>query len=344
VIRGWKAGEAASGARDPELKETRRRAWLRDKGATSVTKILVTGGTGFVGAALVESLLDDGHEVSVLGRDAGRVRVRFGSRARAIVWGAPSDPEFVQSLAGHDVVFNLAGEQAVGRRYTTGSKQRIRDSRVKVTRGLVDALGATAMPPQVLISASAVGYYGAATGEVRFVESHAQGAGFLAELCHEWEAAALRAEASGIRVVLTRLGVVLGPGGGAFESMARPFLLGMGGKLGDGRQPFSFISLEDCIRALRFCMEHNEVRGPVNVTAPVPTDGAGVARALGRALDKPNWLPVPALALRALFGEGAESLLSGQSVVPAVLLERGFRFNQPTIDLAVAAASIRARV
>ncbi|MGC4069984.1 MAG: TIGR01777 family oxidoreductase [Polyangiaceae bacterium] len=309
-----------------------------------MTKVLVTGGTGFVGAALVESLLDDGNEVSVLGRDAGRIRVRFGSRARAIVWSTATDAEFAQSLAGHEVVFNLAGEQAVGRRYTAGSKQRIRDSRVKATRVLVDALGATVAPPWVLISASAVGYYGAATGEICFDETRAQGTGFLAELCHEWEAAALRAEALGTRVVLARLGVVLGPGGGAFESMARPFLMGMGGRLGDGRQPFSFISLEDCVRALRFCSAHLEVRGPVNVTAPVPTDGAGVARALGSALDKPNWLPVPSLALRALFGEGAESLLTGQSVVPSVLLDCGFEFNHPTIDLAVAAASVRARV
>jgi uncharacterized protein (TIGR01777 family) len=284
----------------------------------------------------------DGHDVSVLGRDAGRVRVRFGSRAHAIVWSTATDAEFVRQLSGYDVVYNLAGEQAVGRRYSADSKQRIRDSRVKVTRLLVDALEATDVRPRVLISASAVGYYGAASGETRFDEGHSAGAGFLAELCHEWEEAATRAEPLGIRVLLARLGVVIGRGGGAFESMARPFRLGIGGRLGDGRQPFSFVSLEDCVRALRFLMEHPEVRGPVNVTAPAATDGRGVARALGSALGKPNWLPVPAMALRALFGEGAESLLSGQCAVPEVLLGLGFQFNHPTIDLAVAAASVRA--
>jgi uncharacterized protein (TIGR01777 family) len=308
-----------------------------------LTRILVTGGTGFVGAALVENLLDDGHAVSVLGRDAGRIRVRFGSRARAVVWGDANDPAFLREVAGHDVVFNLAGEQAVGTRYTPGSKQRIRDSRVKTTRTLVEALCAVEPRPSLLISASAVGYYGVSSAAVTFDETFPCGTGFLAELCHEWEDAALRAEVRGLRVVLTRLGVVLGRGGGAFETMAQPFRLGVGGRIGDGQQPVSFISLSDCVRALRFCMEQPELRGPVNLSSPAPTDGSGVAMALGRVLGKPNWLPVPKLALRALYGEGAEALVKGQRVLPGVLTQLGFQFRHPTIDLAVAAASVTAQ-
>jgi uncharacterized protein (TIGR01777 family) len=304
-----------------------------------MSRILVAGGTGFIGSALVESLLDEGHQVSVLGRDAGRIRMRFGSRARAIVWGKNDVTALGLDISGFDVVVNLTGEQAVGTRYTSGKKQRIRDSRVKITRDLVEAFERAKVRPKLFISASAVGYYGAATPTSPVDESGAIGSGFLAELCHEWESAASRAEMLGIRVILVRLGVVLGPKGGAFEAMARPFRLGVGGRIGNGRQGFSFISLVDCVAAIKFLMKDTDIRGPVNLTAPAPTDGAGVAVALGRVLGKPNWLPVPRWALRGLYGEGAEALDSGPRVIPQVLLAQGFHFQHPNIDSAVAAAA-----
>jgi uncharacterized protein (TIGR01777 family) len=309
-------------------------------GEHALTSILVAGGTGFIGGALVDSLLRDGHDITVLGRDEGRIHRRFGMNVRAVVWREPSDPVFLRDVTGHDIVFNLAGEKAVGRRYTAGSMQQIRDSRVKTTRRLVEALGSAAERPRLLISASAVGYYGARPASEPLEESDTCGAGFLAELCHEWESAALRAELRGIRVIIARLGVVLGCGGGAFEAMAKPFRLGFGGPIGNGKQPFSFISLSDCVRALSFCMEQPGLRGPINLSAPAPTNGNGIATALARVLDKPNWLPVPKLALRALYGEGAESLTTGQYVLPGVLNRLGFQFKHPTIDLAVAAAAL----
>jgi uncharacterized protein (TIGR01777 family) len=304
-----------------------------------MTRILVAGGTGFLGAALVESLLDDGHPISVLGRDAGRIRLRFGSRVQALVWNHPGHPSLASAISGHEIVVNLTGEQAVGIRYTAGKKQQIRDSRVKMTRELVEAISAAKERPRLFISASAVGYYGSTEGDQTVDEASPLGNGFLAELCHEWEAAAIRAEVHGITVVLARLGIVLGRGGGAFETMARPFRLGIGGPIGDGRQGFSFISLEDCVTAFKFLMKQPGLRGPVNVTAPAPTDGRGVAMALGRVLRKPNWLPVPQFALRALYGEGAEPLVSGPKVLPSVLSSQGFHFQHPTIDSAVAAAA-----
>jgi uncharacterized protein (TIGR01777 family) len=285
--------------------------------------------------------LVDGYQVSVLGRDAERIRLRFGSRAPAIVWGSPETPAFLREVSGFEVVFNLTGEQAVATRYTPGKKQQIRDSRVKTTRVLVDALANATERPRLLISASAVGFYGATDPGRSVDETGPMGDGFLAELCHEWEEAALKAELRGISVIVARLGVVLGSGGGAFETMARPFRFGVGGRIGDGRQGFSFISLDDCISALKFCMRQPGLRGPVNLTAPAPTDGRGVALAMGRVLRRPNWLPVPRFALRALYGEGAEAIDSGPRVLPNVLSSQGFHFQHPTIDSAVAAAACR---
>lgn len=303
-----------------------------------MARVLITGGTGFVGSALTESLLRDGHEVSALGRDAGRIRLRFGSRVRSLCWSTPDDPEWVEQLSAFDVVVNLVGAQAVGTRLTAAKKQEIRESRVKNTRNLVEALRRGVARPARIVSASAVGFYGPRAPGQPVDETTPSGSGFLAELCHEWESSAKRAEEFEVRVVLARLGVVFGPGGGAFESMARPFRLGVGGWLGNGRQDVSFVSLTDAVRALRFCIEHPELGGAVNVTSPYPVTARELATAFSRLLARPNWLPVPSLALRALFGEGAEALLTGQRALPNVLLRHGFDWHHPTVDLALASA------
>lgn len=303
-----------------------------------MSKILITGGTGFLGSALAESLMADGHGVSILGRDAARIRQRFGGRARIVLWSTPNDAAWVEEVAGHDAIVNLAGAQAVGTRFTVGRKQEIRNSRVKNTRDLVEALSRAQVRPSRLISGSAVGFYGPLTPGTEVDETSPGGAGFLAELCYEWEKAALAAEALGVGVVLARLGIVLGQGGGALDVMTRPFRLGAGGWIGNGRQDVSFISLIDAVRALRFCIEHPDLRGPVNLSTPQPTTGKEMARAIGRVLHLPSWLPVPGIALRAMFGEGAEALLTGQRVLPRELERFGFQWLHPTIESALSSA------
>lgn len=305
-----------------------------------MTRILVTGGTGFLGANLVESLLDDGYDVTVLGRDSGRIRLKFGGRVRVALWSHPENPAWAEELGGNDVIVNLAGAQAVGTRFTSGQKQRIRESRVKTTRNLVEALARSTKRPTRLLSASAVGYYGPQSPGVELEESSPVGSGFLAELCHEWESAALRANDLGVSVTVARFGVVLGRGGGALEAMARPFRLGIGGRIGNGRQDISFVSLTDAVRAMRFCIDNPTVKGIVNVTAPVPITGRQMAAALGQALHRPNWVPVPGFALRVLYGEGAESLVTGQRVIPKVLQSAGFQWEQPTVEQALAQSLI----
>jgi uncharacterized protein len=306
-----------------------------------LARVLITGGTGFVGSGLAECLLRDGHEVAVLGRDAGHIRQKFGGRVRAVLWATPNDSRWVDDLAGFDVIFNLVGAQAVGVRLTAKRKQEIRDSRVKNTRDLVGALCVSGARQVRLISASAVGIYGARPPEEVIDETSRPGHGFLAEVCHEWETAAQRAAECGIKVVRARLGVVFGPGGGAFETMARPFRLGIGGWIGDGRQGISFISLEDAVRALRFCFDQSAIEGPVNVTTPFPVSARELALAFAGLLARPNWLPVPAFALRALYGEGAQALLTGQRVLPKVLQHWGFDWIHPNIEEALASAGER---
>lgn len=303
-----------------------------------MARILVTGGTGFLGSNLVENLLEDGHAVTVLGRDAGRIRLKFGSRTRVALWSSPENPAWIEELGNHDIIVNLPGAQAVGTRFTPGSKQQIRESRVKTTRHLVEGLARSSKRPTRLISASAVGYYGPQPPAVELDESSPVGSGFLAELCHEWETAALRANELGIGAAVLRFGVVLGRGGGALSAMVRPFRLGIGGRIGSGQQDFSFVSLTDAIRAVRFCIDNPTIVGPVNVTAPTCVNGSQLAAALAKALRRVAWIPVPGLALRLLYGEGAEALLTGQRAIPKVLRNAGFEWLHPNIEQVLEAA------
>ncbi|HEY5957453.1 MAG TPA: TIGR01777 family oxidoreductase [Polyangiaceae bacterium] len=300
-----------------------------------MSRIIVTGGTGFIGSAIVRSLLADGHQVDVLGRDAGRIRIQFGSRAGVVLWDQLTGPFERHPLEGCDAVIHLAGAQAVGTRYSPGKKQQIRDSRVKTTRQLVDALRRLERRPQSLLSASAVGFYGPRSPGSELDESAPAGDGFLAELCHEWESAALEASHLGMRVVLLRFGIVFGPGGGAFEAMSRPFRWGIGGPIGNGRQDVSFVSLSDAVRAVRRCLDDSAVKGPVNITAPKPTSSKALASALSKALHRPSFLPVPGAALRLLYGEGAEALITGQGAIPTRLRALGFDWLHPTIEATV---------
>jgi uncharacterized protein (TIGR01777 family) len=254
------------------------------------------------------------------------------SREAAALWNPAARTIEAEALEGADAVIHLAGESVASGRWTPEKKRRIRDSRVEGTRFLCEALGRLAKPPRVLLSASAIGYYGD-RGDAELREAGGQGEGFLAEVCGEWERATGSAEADGIRVVHLRLGIVLTPAGGALGKMLPPFQLGIGGRLGTGRQFMSWIAMDDVIGAVSHALVTDEIRGAVNVVSPNPATNAEFTRTLGRVLRRPALLPVPAAVLRILFGELAdEGLLASARVVPDRLLQTGYRFRYPHLD------------
>ncbi|MCX5014303.1 MULTISPECIES: TIGR01777 family oxidoreductase [unclassified Streptomyces] len=293
-------------------------------------RIAVTGSTGLIGSALVRSLRADGHEV-----------VRFvrrppasGDEARWDPAGGYVDPA---GLAGCAAVVHLAGAGVGEHRWTSAYKKEIRDSRVLGTAALARALAALGEPPAVFVSGSAVGYYGD-TGDRAVDEDAPAGHGFLPSVCVEWEAAAEPARAAGIRTAFARTGLVVAREGGAWGKLFPIFRAGVGGRLGNGRQYWSYISLHDEIAALRHIIDTPGIEGPVNLTAPEPLTNRQVTAAMGRVLHRPALLPVPALALRIVLGEFAEDVLGSQRARPARLLESGFVFRHPGIEDAIRAA------
>jgi uncharacterized protein len=290
-------------------------------------RIVVSGGTGYIGTALVSALVARGDQVTVLTRGAAR-----DGNPRHVRWDPYRVGEWAGALDGADAIVHLIGERAVGARYTAAVKQRIYDSRVATTQNLVEAISTTRVKPRVLVSASAVGYYGDHSSAERLDESSAPGDDFLARLCVDWEAAAERAGQFGVRVVNPRIGVVFGPGDGPLRVMALPFRLFVGGKLGAGSQGISWIYLDDAVRALLLCIDAESLPAKVNVCAPNPASNAEVSAAIAKTLHRPNLFTVPAFGLKALFGEGASTILTGQYVLPSALERAAFRFVQPTLS------------
>jgi uncharacterized protein len=300
-------------------------------------KILVTGSTGLVGSALANELKRDGHTVCRLVRPETNAESPRAPEGFDVKWD-PATEELGGAAVGADAVVNLGGASIAEGRWTAERKRRLRSSRVDNTRALVNALAKMAARPRVLISASAVGYYGNRGDEILREES-GSGSGFLGELAKEWEAEANKAEALGIRVVLSRFGVILAKDGGALPTMARPFRSGAGGRLGSGQQWMSWITLTDVVAILRLALENGAVRGPVNVVSPEPIRNADFTKALAKALHRPALFPAPALALRLALGEMADALLlSSQRVVPEKLDKLRYRFVNP--DLGAALASV----
>ena len=284
-------------------------------------KIVVSGGTGFIGGALVARLRSRGDDVTVLSRDA----------SRGLEWHPPQQGAWSDEVANAGVVINLAGENVGGGRWTEKRKQRLTSSRLDATHALVEAMQRNPSKPRIFISASATGYYGIRGDEI-VDESASSGPGFLAELTKKWEAAAHEAE-SIARLVIVRFGVVLDRSGGALAKMLPPFRLGVGGPIGSGKQWMPWIDREDVLRAIEWAIDHESARGIYNVTSPNPVRNRDFVRAFVRALHRPALLPAPAFALRLLFGEMAdEMLLSGQRVVPTKLPNEGFTLQFPTID------------
>ncbi len=294
-------------------------------------KALVTGGTGFVGPRLLR-LLD---APVVLSRNPERARAAIGHLASRIVrWDPQAGPPPAEAFEGVDAVLHLAGESVAEGRWTAAQKARIRDSRVVGTRHLVQGIAAAARKPAVLVSASAVGYYGD-RGDEELVESAAPADDFLGRVCVEWEREALAAEGAGVRVVTARTGIVLGAGGGALGKMLTPFRLGLGGPLGSGRQWMPWIHVADLARMYVHAAEHASIRGPMNAVAPNPVRNSEFTRALGRQLHRPAFMPAPYIGLRVLFGEFAQVLFASQRVIPRVALESGFVFQYPEIAAAL---------
>lgn len=291
-------------------------------------KVALTGASGFLGPGLVRLLLERGHGVHVLARDVKRALARLPEGVSGSFFDATT-PLSPDALAGAEAVVHLAGEP-VAQRWTEEARRRIRDSRVVGTRLLVEALRA-AGTVRHFVSASAIGYYGGTRGAEPLTESSAPGEDFLAGVCQQWEAEAQKAAAAGIRTVLPRIGVVLHPEGGALKQMLPLFRLGLGGRMGTGRQYISWVHREDALELLLFLLEHPEVSGPVNVTAPEPVTNADFARTLGAALGRPAVVPVPAFALKVAVGQMSEAVLGGQRVLPHRALGAGYRFRHPEV-------------
>ncbi|MGQ0537257.1 MAG: TIGR01777 family oxidoreductase [Methanobacteriota archaeon] len=294
-------------------------------------KVAVTGASGFIGTHLCESLARDGHEIRRL------VRRTVERGANEISWDPATHTIHVEGLEGVDAVVHLAGV-SIAARWTDARKRAIRESRVRGTTLLAEALAALSEKPRVLVSASAIGYYGD-RGEATLPEAAGPGDDFLAGVCAEWEAATEPAERAGIRVVNVRSGHVLGREGGPLGAMKLPFQLGVGGPIGPGDQWMSWIAIEDEIRAIRFAIENDALSGPVNLVAPDPVRNKGFVRAFAKALHRPAALPFPTAAVRLVFGEmGTTLLLASQRVVPTKLQEAGFRFRHVEVGEAMAAS------
>jgi len=295
-------------------------------------KILISGASGLVGTHLIPTLKAKGHEIFRLVRKTPK-------DADEIQWDA--EKGFAESeqakLENFEAVVHLAGDNVASENWSDEKKRKIRDSRVVGTRVLVEALKKAQNPPKILVSASAIGFYGNREDEV-LDETSAKGVGFFPEVCDAWETESLKAEQFGARVVMPRIGIVLTKDGGALEKMLTPFKFGVGGRIGSGRQWMSWISLDDLIRIIYFALENENLRGAVNAVAPNPVTNEEFTRTFGKVLHRPTILPVPEFAIKLMFGEMGETLLlQGARVLPKILPEHGFEFKFTNLEEAMKA-------
>lgn len=289
-------------------------------------RVFITGGTGFVGKSLTKHLLEKGHQLTIL------TRRKISSHEESIRYleGDPVLPgPWQEEAAEADAIINLAGA-SIFSRWNKKTKEQILKSRVLTTRNLAK----TASSSTIFLSASAVGYYGF-TGDEELDESSPAGKDFLAKVCSSWEEEAFSAQEKGARAAVCRFGIVLGPDGGALNQMTNIFKLGIGGRLGNGKQWFSWIHINDLVRAFSFCLENKEAEGPINFCAPKAVTNRELTKALGNALKRPAILPVPGFMMRLVMGEFGSVLLKGQRVIPARLNELGFTFEFPEINKAL---------
>ena len=295
-------------------------------------KVIVAGANGLIGQHLLSKLRSRGDEVIALVRDT-RGQHPWARDVKLVEWDGKSQGSWGAHLDGADAVVNLSGAPVAGKRWTPAWKQEIRSSRIDSTKALVSALASVGRKPRAFIAGSAIGYYGF-PGDAPLDESAKSGDDFLAGVCRDWEAEARRAEPLGVRTVLLRTGVVLAAPGGALQQMLPPFKAFLGGPIGDGQQWFSWIHIEDEVGLILWALD-GKAQGPLNAVAPEPVTMKTFCKALGKALHRPSWLPVPAFALRAALGEFANMLTGSQRVVPKAALDGGYAFKFPRVEEAL---------
>ena len=297
-------------------------------------KIVIAGGSGFIGRPLSESLVQDGHQVTVLSRDPSAARTRLSPSVTIIGWDSRTRGPWEHAVEGADAVVNLAGEPVADARWTPERKQVLRNSRIGTTRLLVQTIMDLPHRPPTLINASAIGYYGP-RDPTPVDEHNPAGSGFLADLCVAWEKEAMQAEGFGLRVVRLRIGMVLGNDGGALPRMVPPFRFFVGGPVSPGHQWVSWIHRHDLIRLIDWALTDPKVTGPVNGVAPGAVTMQDFCRMLGRVMGRPSWLPVPEFVLRLALGELSTLLTTGQRVEPTAALRGGFVFRFPALEPAL---------
>jgi uncharacterized protein (TIGR01777 family) len=293
-------------------------------------RVVVTGATGFIGRRLIDRLIDAGHAVTAISRDLERARALLPVRCHVEAWDGRSATS--ELLSDVDAVVHLAGAGVADKRWTSKRKDEIRESRVAGSHALVASIAELPRErrPKALVAASAIGYYGD-RGDETLTEQSPVGQGFLAEVCGAWEREIFVGSSLGVRTAVVRIGIVLGPSGGALQKMQTPFRLGLGGRLGRGNQWMSWIHLEDIVGLLVFAVENSHVSGPINGVAPQPVTNADFTTALARSVHKPALLPVPAIALRAAMGEMSSLLLASQRVVPRAATDLGYTYQFPQL-------------
>jgi len=291
-------------------------------------KIFIAGGTGFIGERLVECLVQNGHSIVLLSRDAPKAQSTRKTGVEVLSW---SDRQWPEVLASTQAVINLAGAGVADGRWTPDRKKNILESRLNATRVLVSAMAGLKDGPKVLVNASAAGYYGP-KGDEEIGEEAPAGSDFLADVCSRWEEQAFKAREFGIRVAIVRIGVVLGPGGGALARMLLPFRLGLGGRLGSGRQWFSWIHRDDAAGLIQEALQNPVLDGPINAAAPGVVTNAEFTQTLARVLRRPAVFPVPAFALKLMLGEMSGMLLTGQKLLPRAAQKAGYKFLFPELE------------
>ena len=284
-------------------------------------KILITGGTGFIGSALIKKLLPQEHQITVLSRNADKVAKLFADNVTPL-----TDLQALDVSDHFDIIINLAGAPIFDKRWTAAQKTIIRDSRIQLTQQLIDKIATMQQKPQLLISGSAIGFYGD-QGDTELTEQSNSVADFSQQLCADWEQAALQAEQYGVRVCLMRTGLVLGRDGGLLQRMLLPFKLGLGGRIGNGRQWMSWIHLQDWIAIAENMINDNSMQGAYNATAINPVTNLEFSKTLAEVINRPAFLPLPACVLKILLGEMSELVLGSQKVLPERLLQQGFEFQ-----------------